>query len=56
MVHARIAPYVAEMSRKFITGEYSINADWDAYIAELENRGYMTIEAIWNDAWRRQRQ
>ena len=56
MVHARIAPYVAEMSRKFITGEYSINADWNAYITELENRGKKTIEAIWNDAWRRQRQ
>jgi putative aldouronate transport system substrate-binding protein len=54
VVQAKIAPYVTEMSRKFITGESSINTDWDTYITELENRGYKTIEAIWNNSWSKQ--
>lgn len=46
-----ILPYVAESGRAFITGELSIDDDWDDYILELERKGYETIENIWNSAW-----
>ena len=43
--------YVAESTRGFITGDLSIEEDWDDYAAELERRGYETLEEIWNSTW-----
>lgn len=49
-----INPYITETSGYFITGELSIDEEWDNYILELENRGYQTLETIWNTAWKEQ--
>ena len=56
IINEKLEPYAAEMSTKFITGEMDINMDWDAYILELDSRGYRTLEIIWNDAWQKQNQ
>ncbi len=53
-VSEKLDPYVSEASRMFITGELSISQAWDAYIAELKNRGYVSIETIYNTAWENQ--
>lgn len=49
-----LTPYVNDASMKFITGELSIDDDWDTYINELETLGYETLETIWNSAWQQQ--
>ena len=54
IINERIAPYVAESSKNFITGELSIDHDWNGYLSELERRGYRTMENIWNAAWEKQ--
>jgi putative aldouronate transport system substrate-binding protein len=54
IVNEKLAPYVAESSTKFITGELSISNDWGRYLQELGNRGYRTLEKVWNDAWKNQ--
>ncbi len=51
MIQEKIAPYVTEMTKKFITGEQSLDTDWPDYINELENRGYKMMEAIYNEAY-----
>jgi putative aldouronate transport system substrate-binding protein len=56
IINEKLNPYVAETSSKFITGEMDIDKDWDAYLVELENRGYKTLESIWNDSWKAQNQ
>jgi len=53
LINEKITPYVADASTKFITGELDIDKDWDAYLLELEKRGYKTVEEIWNDAWKK---
>lgn len=52
IIDEKIVPYVADSSTKFITGELDIEKDWNAYLLELEKRGYKTLEEIWNDAWK----
>jgi putative aldouronate transport system substrate-binding protein len=47
--------YVNEMIKNFIKGESDIEADWESYIANLEKKGYKTLQAIWNNAWKMQR-
>ena len=54
IINEKLDPYVSETSTAFITGEYSIENEWAAYIDELEKRGYTALESIWNDAWDRQ--
>jgi hypothetical protein len=54
-ISEKLNPYVVEAIKMFITGELSISRDWGAYIAELENRGYRSIELIYNTAWKNQR-
>lgn len=54
IINEKITPYVADSSTKFITGELDIEKDWNAYLLELEKRGYKTLEVIWNDAWLKQ--
>ena len=50
----KITLYVAEASQDFIIGELSIDEDWDDYRLELEQKGYKTLEEIWNAAWKKQ--
>jgi putative aldouronate transport system substrate-binding protein len=54
IISEKIAPYVADSSKKFITGDLNIDKEWKGYLLELEKRGYKTLEAIWNDAWIKQ--
>lgn len=54
IVDEEIAPYVAETSQDFVTGDLSIDKYWDEYLLELEKRGYKTLEEIWNAAWEKQ--
>lgn len=49
-----LVQYSNESSTKFITGEFDIESEWDAYITTLEEHGYITLENIWNQAWKRQ--
>ena len=51
VIDEKMAPYVDKSMRAFITGELSIDSDWDNYIGELEKRGSKTVEEIWNAAW-----
>lgn len=51
LINEKILPFAAESGTKFITGELSIDEDWDLYSEELEKTGYKTMEIIWNDAW-----
>jgi len=54
VISGTIGSYAAEASQDFITGHLGIDADWDNYILALEQRGYLTLEAIWNAAWEQQ--
>jgi len=49
-----IIPYVDKSSHQFITGELSIEENWNNYLIELERKGYKTLEIIWNNAWEKQ--
>jgi len=51
LINERIDPYIAETFKQFVTGELSINQDWDEYLLEIEKRGYKTLEEVWNSAW-----
>jgi putative aldouronate transport system substrate-binding protein len=53
-ISEKLNPYVTEAIRMFITGELSLSQDWDAYIVELGNRGYKSIETVYNSAWANQ--
>ena len=54
IVNEELTPYLAETSEQFITGELSVDDDWDEYVSQLEKRGYSTLESIWDDAWHKQ--
>ena len=54
IINEKLDPYVNESSAAFLTGEMDISSDWDAYVAALEQRGYQTLEGIWQTAWERQ--
>jgi len=43
--------YVNDASTKFITGELSIDEDWDMYLVKIDELGYKILERIWNNAW-----
>jgi putative aldouronate transport system substrate-binding protein len=50
-----LTPYVDEAGKRFITGESNLEEDWSAYLREIEDRGYKTVETVWNGAWEKQR-
>ncbi len=50
----KLDPYVTDAGNKFITGELSIEDDWNTYLAEIEKIGYKSLEVIWNLAWENQ--
>ena len=43
--------YVNDASTKFITGQLSIDEDWDMYLVKIDELGYKILERIWNNAW-----
>ena len=54
IVMGDLSIYVDDASKKFITGELSVEDDWDTYIAKIEELGYESLKSIWNNAWRDQ--
>ncbi len=45
-----IYTYVEEMVARFVTGDATFD-EWDAYIAELENKGLSELKAIYQEAY-----
>ncbi len=48
--------FSAAVSERFVTGELNLDDAWSDYVQDLEDRGYKTLEAIWNSAWATQAQ
>lgn len=48
-----IEKYTSQTASKFITGELSIEADWDDYLANLENMGLSKVLAAFQAAYDR---
>jgi len=51
IIEEKLNTYAAEMQVKFIKGERDIEKEWDMYISECDERGYKSLEEIWNNAW-----
>jgi len=51
LINERLDPYINETFKSFVTGELSIDQDWDEYLLEIEKRGFKTLEEIWGSAW-----
>jgi putative aldouronate transport system substrate-binding protein len=51
VIDEKIAPYANKAMLAFITGELSVDNDWNDYVLGLEQRGYRTLEDIWHAAW-----
>jgi len=45
--------YATQSTLKFITGELSVEDDWDAYIANLESLGVVRVQEICQIAYDR---
>ena len=45
--------YVKQTTAEFLTGERDIDAEWDAYLAELERIGYQTVLDVYQTAYDR---
>jgi len=54
VIEENLWSYMNETSMAFITGEIDIDTQWDTYLQELEDRGYLSLEEIWNTAWQEQ--
>lgn len=52
-IKATLGTYVIEMTSAFLTGNKDIDADWDAYIAELDKIGYKKILEVYQAAYDR---
>lgn len=46
-----ILAYVAEMGARFITGDTDVNAEWDSYLAELDNKGLSQLMEVYQQAY-----
>lgn len=46
-----ILSYMKEMAASFITGSLDVEAEWDAYLAELEVKGASNLKAIYQAAY-----
>ncbi len=47
----RLDAYAADAFIQFVTGRLDPEHDWSRYIEELDNRGFISVELIWNSAW-----
>ncbi|MCF7932202.1 MAG: extracellular solute-binding protein [Acholeplasmataceae bacterium] len=54
MTSVDLSTYISDASMKFITGELSIDDDWDVYLNDIDDLGYPILENIWNRAWKEQ--
>ena len=50
-IQAPFGEYVKEMTAKFISGEKSIDTDWDSYVADLEKMGMSTLLSLYQQAY-----
>ena len=50
---ADIKTYVAECKHKFVTGEMTVDGDWDAFQAQLESMGIARATEIWQASYDR---
>ena len=48
-----LSSYVTESIGKFLTGAWDIDAEWDAYLKELENIGYKDVLAAYQTGYDR---
>jgi hypothetical protein len=55
LVNEKLDPFITESSKQFITGELSIENDWATYLQDIDDKGYKTLETIWNAAWEDQK-
>ena len=51
MYEEAVKEYVKEMTARFITGESSIDKDWDNYLSELDNAGLKSMITIYQKAY-----
>ena len=51
LINSELSPYVEQASKAFVTGELSIDTDWDHYLSEIDAIGYPVLEQLWNEAW-----
>ena len=52
-VKATLTSYVKESLAAFVTGAKDIDAEWDAYLAELEKIGYKELLEVYQEAYDR---
>ena len=52
VIEENLWTYMTETTQAFITGEIDIETGWETYLLELEDRGVLTLEEIWNSAWK----
>jgi putative aldouronate transport system substrate-binding protein len=53
-LRATINEYVEESLARFVTGDLSLDDEWDAYLAELDKMGLETYLEIVQDAYKKQ--
>ena len=46
-----LAAFATDASERFVLGVLDLETEWDVYMASLEERGFRTLEAIWNAVW-----
>jgi len=51
IIDEKLVPYVDETRTAFIKGDLNIDNDWEEYVSQLETRGYLTLQEIWNTSW-----
>jgi len=55
IIDEKLVPYVDETRTAFIKGDLNVDTDWEEYISQLEIRGYLTLQEIWNTNWSAQK-
>jgi putative aldouronate transport system substrate-binding protein len=51
--HSTILDYVKESYARFVTGDLSIDRDWDSYVAEFNRMGLRDVIRVTQSAWDR---
>ena len=53
-IEVEVQKYAKEQRVLFITGQKSLDTDWDAYVSGLQNLGIDRIVELYNTAYQRQ--
>lgn len=54
LIVSNLSTFYQEAFVKFVNGTLDVEADWDNYVKELENKGSKQLMSIVNSAWERQ--